>query len=202
MKHLHVLGLICLLFTAPVLTAQDGYSVGDAASSFSLKNIDGKMVSPDDFPNAEGFIVVFTCNHCPFSKKYEDRIIELSNKFSDQGFPVIAINPNDASQYPEDSYENMKKRAKDKGFNFPYLLDDTQETAKAFGATRTPHTFVLERQGGNLIVRYIGAIDDNTDGTEIKTRYIEEAVSAIKAGNEVTTSFTKAIGCGIKWKKA
>ena len=104
-----------------------GYEVGDAATDFKLKNIDGKKVSLSNFKSAKGFIVIFTCNHCPYAKKYEDRIVELDKKYKDQGYPVIAINPNDPSVQPEDGYKQMIERAKQKGFTFPYLLDQGQK---------------------------------------------------------------------------
>lgn len=183
-----------------------GYKVGDTARSFSLKNVDGKMVSPEDaaYKSAKGFIVIFTCNHCPFSIAYEDRIIALNNKYASQGYPVIAINPNDPGVEPEDSYDKMQVRAKEKGFTFPYLLDQTQEIAHAYGAEHTPHVFVLQKADKNqLKVRYIGAIDDNKDEPSAVTkRYVEGAVDALLAGRKVANSSTKAIGCSIKWRKS
>lgn len=186
------------------LHAQDskGYSVGDDAETFNLLNVDGEMVSPEQFTEAKGFIVVFTCNHCPFSVKYEDRIIALHEKYAELGFPVIAINPNDAKAYPSDSYEAMQERAAEKNFQFAYLHDESQEVAKAYGATRTPHTFILEKKDSNeLAVRYIGAIDDNVDGTDVGEDYISLAIDNLIAGERVETAKTKAVGCSIKWKK-
>src|SRR5580692_9460109 len=115
-----------------------GYNVGDKAMDFKLKNVDGKMVSLSDYKDAKGFIVVFTCNHCPYAKAYEDRINALNVKYASKGYPVIAINPTDASQIESDSYANMQQRAKDKNFSFPYLVDETEDVAHAYGATRTP----------------------------------------------------------------
>ncbi len=179
-----------------------GYKVGDKAIDFKLKNIDSKLVSLSDFTSAKGFIVVFTCNHCPFAVKYEDRIIALDKKYASQGYPVVAINPNDEVSYPDDSFENMKIRAKDKAFSFPYLRDESQEIAKAYGALKTPHIYILKKVKNELIVEYIGAIDDNTDDAQaVKERYVENAINALLASNEVKTKETKAIGCGIKWKK-
>ena len=192
---------LALLMTAASSFAPTGYSVGDKATDFSLKNIDGKMVSPKDFKDAKGFIVVFTCNHCPFAKAYEDRIVALDKKYKSEGYPVIAINSNDASKAPDDSYDNMIVRAKDKGFTFPYLYDESQEVCKRFGATNTPHTFVLQKDKADLIVKYIGAIDNNADdATAVTKKYVEDAVDALLKGEAITTPQTKAIGCGIKWK--
>jgi peroxiredoxin len=180
-----------------------GYHVGDKAADFKLKNVDGKTVSLADYKQAKGFIVVFTCNHCPFAKAYESRIMALDKKYAVQGYPVIAIQPNDASAVPDDSYANMQARAKEKGYSFPYLLDETQATAHAFGATRTPHVYVLQKSGTDNIVKYIGAIDDNSDDEKaVKEKYVENAVNALLAGKPVATTSTKAIGCTIKWKKA
>ena len=179
-----------------------GYKIGDTARDFSLKNVDGKMVSMKDMKNAKGYIVVFTCNHCPFAKAYESRIMELDKKFSSKNYPVIAINPNDVSVVPDDSFENMVVRSKEKGYTFPYLYDESQEIASAYGATRTPHLFVLQKVDDKFIVKYIGAIDNNTEDAEkADKKYVEEAVDALIAGKSVSTTETKAIGCGIKWKK-
>src|SRR2546421_63802 len=129
---------LLLIFTA-MLSAQNpnppaGYKPGDKARDFNLKNINGKMVSLGKYHKAsQGAIIIFTCNHCPFSIAYEDRITALHNKYEPHGYPVIAINPNDPAAEPEDSYENMRKRAKEKGFTFPYLIDETQEISKAYG---------------------------------------------------------------------
>ncbi len=183
--------------------ADDGYKVGDAAIDFKLKNVDGKMVAMSDFKNAKGIILIFTCNTCPYSKIYEERIIELDNKYASQGYPVVAINPNDPVRQPGDSFELMQKRAKEKGFTFPYLVDKSQEIAKTYGATRTPHVFLLNKTSNKFKVAYIGAIDNNhksaNDASEL---YVEDAVEALKAGKSVSKDFTKAIGCSIKWKNS
>jgi glutathione peroxidase-family protein len=168
---------------------------------FKLKNVDGKMVSLADYKSAKGFIVVFTCNHCPYAKGYEDRIIALDKKYATLGYPVVAINANDASQAPEDDYTTMQERAKAKNYSFPYLLDETQTVAKTYGAKRTPHVFVLNKEGGALVVKYIGAIDDNfEDPSAVKEKYVENAVDDLRSGKPVTPGTTKAIGCTIKWK--
>ncbi|MEZ5172315.1 MAG: thioredoxin family protein [Bacteroidia bacterium] len=196
--------LSALLGVFLILTSfntQEGYHVGDIARDFSLKNIDGQMVSLESL-GARGYVVVFTCNHCPFAKKYEERLVKLNNITKPKGYPVVAINPNDVEQYPEDSFENMKIRAAEKGFNFPYLYDESQEIARAYGATKTPHVFLLQKIKGEFVVQYIGAIDDNTDDeAAVKIKYVENAVDALIQGNPIEPSSTKAIGCSIKWKK-
>ncbi len=195
------LALVTAALLALASFRPSGYSVGDKATDFKLKNIDGKMVSLSDYKDAKGFIVVFTCNHCPVAKAYEDRIIALDNKYRPLHYPVIAINPNDPTIVAEDDFATMQQRAKAKNYGFPYLVDETQNIAKAYGATRTPHVFVLQKSGTDYIVKYIGAIDDNMDDpSAVKEKYVEEAVDALLAGKPITTNNTKAIGCGIKWK--
>ena len=177
-----------------------GYKPGDVATDFSLKNVNGKTVSMRADKNAKGFIVTFTCNECPYAKLYEDRLIALHNKYAPQGYPVIAINPNDPTASPDDSFELMQKRAKEKAFPFPYLTDAGQKITKAYGATRTPHLYILNREEGNLVVRYIGALDDNSrDEAAVTKRYAEAALEALLAGQPVATTTTKAVGCTIKW---
>ena len=179
-----------------------GYEIGDTATDFKLKNIDGKTVSLSDFPKAKGFIVVFTCNHCPYAKKYEDRIIELDKMYKDKGYPVIAINPNDPTVQPEDSFDAMKVRAKEKGFTFPYLFDEGQKIYPQYGATKTPHVFLLKKENGKNIVKYIGAIDNNyEDATDVSEYYVRDAVNALLKDDAVKTTKTAAIGCTIKVKK-
>ena len=200
MKHVLTIALlIALSFT----TVAQGYSIGDKARDFSLQNIDGKKVALSDYKNKPGVIVIFTCNHCPYAKAYEDRIIALDKKFSSQGFPVVAINPNDPVRVPEDSYENMQARAREKGYTFPYLLDETQDIARTYGATKTPHVYLLKTQtDGTFKVAYIGAIDNSPmDAASADVLYLENAIAALQAGNNPDPASTKAIGCTIKWKE-
>lgn len=183
--------------------AEGGYQVGDKVADFKLKNVDGKLVSLGSNAAVKGYIVVFTCNTCPYAKAYEDRIIALNQKYAAQGYPVLAINPNDPQVAPGDSYADMQKRAKEKKYAFPYLLDETQNVARTFGATRTPHVYVVQRSGAEFKVAYIGAIDNNTeDAKAADKRYVEDALTQLLAGQPVQTNATKAIGCTIKWKKA
>jgi peroxiredoxin len=178
------------------MSSPSGYKPGDLATDFKLKNVDGKMVSLSDYKKAEGFIIVFTCNHCPFAKMYEDRLIALHKKYEPMGYPVIAINPNDPTVAEDDSYEMMQKRAKEKKFPFAYLLDEGQKIYPQYGATRTPHAFLLDK---NRVVKYIGAIDDNAQDAEgVKTKYLENAIQNLRAGKAPDPAVTKAMGCGIK----
>ena len=176
-----------------------GYQVGDIATDFSLKNIDGKKVSLSDYKDAKGFIVVFTCNHCPFAVAYEDRIIALDKKYKTLGYPVVAINPNNPGVQPKDSYDEMKIRAKEKNFSFPYLFDEGQKIYPQYGATKTPHVYLLQKTAKGNEVKYIGAIDDNyNDASAVKTKYVENAVNALLESKEIEIKSTKAIGCSIK----
>jgi len=195
--------LTSLLLIVAVNLFAEGYKVGDRATDFKLKNVDGKTISLADYPQAKGFIVVFTCNNCPYAKAYQDRIIALDQKYKAQGYPVIAINPNDPAVEPADSYDAMVKKAKEKSYTFPYLYDAKNEVYRSYGATNTPHAFVLNKDAqGQLIVKYIGAIDDNyQDASSVQKPYLENAVKALMSGKEPETAVTKAIGCGVKSKK-
>ncbi len=189
--------LIILCFASTQMQAQ--YTIGSTADNFNLKNVDDRYISLEMVKGAPATVIVFTCNHCPFAVKYEDRIIELNTKLAPMNVPLIAINPNDPDVVPEDSPEKMKERYNEKKFNFPYLFDEGQEVFKAFGATKTPHVFVLDQ---DFKVRYIGAIDDNVeDADAVETQYVFNAVNAILNGEEVKPETTKAIGCSIKVKK-
>ncbi|MBA3647524.1 MAG: thioredoxin family protein [Chitinophagales bacterium] len=200
-QSIKFLGIIIILITVMTSASTPGYKVGDKADDFKLKNIDGKMISLADYKDAKGFIVIFTCNHCPYAKAYESRVMALNSMYASKGFPVIAINPNDPKVEPEDSYDNMMAVAKSKGYTFPYLLDESQSVAKEYGAQRTPHVFVLNKTDKGLQVSYIGAIDDNTeDPSLVQHHYVEDAVNALLGGKQVPVTQTKAIGCGIKWK--
>ncbi|MEP0262851.1 thioredoxin family protein [Dokdonia sp.] len=177
----------------------NGYGVGDMADDIHLKNIDGQFVSFSDYTSAKGFIVIFTCNTCPFSVANEDRIIALDTKYKNLGYPVIAINPNNPDVKPGDSFEAMKVRAKEKGFTFPYLFDEGQQVYPKYGATKTPHVYLLQKTDKGNEVKYIGAIDDNSrSANAVKVRYLENAVDALLSGKSVEVTETKAIGCSIK----
>ena len=190
-----------VLVLSGLVIAHAGLKPGDAAKEFSLKNVDGKMVALGDYSDQKGVILVFTCNTCPFAKAYEERIIKLHNKYAGKGFPVVAINPNDEKVSPEDTFESMQALASEKEYPFPYLKDETQEIYKAYGATRTPHIFLLENKGGKFKVAYIGAIDDNAmDASAVSQKYLEAAIGALISGDKPSPNTTKAIGCTIKAK--
>jgi peroxiredoxin len=198
-KSIFILLITVISFSA--LLAQ-GYKTGDKAADFKLKNVDGKEISLYKYKPAEkGAIVIFTCNHCPYAIAYEDRIIELDKEFRTKGYPVIAINPNDPVLSPEDSYEKMIVRANEKSFAFPYLFDSTQEVYKIYGAKRTPHIYLLKKEGKDFVVKYIGAIDDNyKDASAVTQKYLANAINTLLDGKNPDPDFTKAIGCTIKDK--
>ena len=188
------------IFQASIFTPFSSYSIGDTVEDFKLKSVDGTWIQLSDYMGDGGVVIIFTCNTCPYAQLYEDRIIELHNTYADKGYPVLAINPNDPKMKPGDSFEAMQKRSSDKGFTFPYVFDEMQEIFPRFGATRTPHTYVVDSEKK---LRYIGAIDDNPQNSnEVKTNYITNAIEAIASGNDPDPLTTKAIGCGIKARKA
>ena len=201
MKKIQIFAAVVVLiivsaFTIPTAT---GYKIGDIATDFSLKNVNNKMVSLKDYKEAKGFIVVFTCNHCPFAKAYESRIVALDKKYAKLGYPVIAINPNNPEKQKEDSFALMQERAKEKGFTFPYLFDEGQKIYPQYGATKTPHVYLLQKTARGNEVKYIGAIDDNyEDASAVKQKYVENAVNSLLDKKEIAVKETKAIGCSIK----
>lgn len=189
--------LLSLCLFAVSLMGQ-GYDIGDTAADFSMLNVDGKNVSLADYEGVNGYIIVFTCNHCPYAVMYEDRLIELQKKYEPQGYPVVAIMPNDPEVKPDDSYNNMKIRADEKGFNFAYLYDEGQKIYPIYGATKTPHVYLLDK---DRVVRYIGAIDDSPkEASEVEETFLADAIEALKAGKTPDPATTKAIGCSIKKK--
>src|SRR5690349_19031211 len=151
-----ILSLLALTVFFAGSLIKNGYEVGDVATDFKLKNVDGKTVSLADYSAAKGFIVIFDCNTCPVSKAYNSRIIALDKKYASQNFPVIAINPNSPEVASGESFEEMVKIAKKKGYTFPYLYDESQQIARTYGATNTPHVYVLQKTGNELKVAYIG----------------------------------------------
>ena len=191
--------MLSTVFLCAFFPVEPGYEIGDQATDFRLKNVDGNYVSLSDFENVKGYIVVFTCNHCPFAVMYEDRLIDINNRYAPEGYPVIAINPNDPDVQPKDSFEAMQKRAEEKGFTFPYVIDEGQKIYPQYRATRTPHVFLLD---ADRIVKYIGAIDDNHEDAEaVEVKFLEDAIAALERGEDPEPAVTKAIGCTIKKKK-
>lgn len=211
MKKIYILGSASMMLmgltimfafkNSPESAIDKGYAIGDVVADFKLKSTSGGVTSMSENRSAKGYIIIFTCNHCPFSKAYESRVMALDRKYASQGFPVLAINPNDPSAYEEDSFENMQAVAKSKGYTFEYLQDETQSVTRAFGAARTPSAYVVKREGDKFIMQYIGGIDDNTqDANGVTKHYVEDAVNNLLAGKPVVVNLTKSVGCAIKWK--
>jgi peroxiredoxin len=194
---------ILLLAVCIQVTAQtNGYRPGSVVPGFTLKNVDNKEVSLDDYKTAKGYIVVFTCNTCPVSQAYEERIIALHNQYAPKGFPVVAVNPNDPEVSKGDAFKAMQERSAAKKYPFVYLSDPGQKITRQFGAERTPHVYLLAKTNEGNKVAYIGAIDNDTENTNPdKVKYLDDAVSSLLAGNQPKVAFTKAIGCTIKSKK-
>ncbi len=191
--------LSCFIFALTANAQFKSLEPGDTAPGFNLKNIDGEMVSPEDYPDAKGFIVVFTANTCPYAIAYEDRLIALGKKYNYKGYPVIAINPNSPIASSGDTFEKMQEKAKTKGFSFPYLFDDGQKVTDQYGAKVTPHIFLLKKEGSQYKVVYTGALDNDTQNVNpAKTLYVEDAIAALDAGKEIKVAATKAIGCTVK----
>jgi len=172
--------------------------VGDKALPFKLLGVDDKFHSLDEYAGKNGIAIMFTCNHCPYVRAWEDRMVKIQSDYAGQGMRLVAINATDESKYPDGSYLKMEERAREKGFNFPYLRDETQEVARAYGAERTPEVFLFD---GDLVLRYHGAIDDNYDNpSAVKEHYLRNALDAIVSGRSPQTAETKPVGCTIKWK--
>ncbi len=173
--------------------------IGQSAPDFrGLLDVSGKRYSLSDFADKKIVVVIFSCNHCPTVVAYEDRMIQIQRDYADKGVILVAINPNDERRYPQDSYQEMVKRSRAKGFNFPYLRDETQEVARAYGAQRTPEVYVLDSERR---LRYHGRIDDNVnDPGSVRSHDLRNALDALLAGKEVPVPDTAAVGCTIKWK--
>ena len=167
--------------------------MGDVA----MTNVDGQAVTIDGARGAKGTLVVFTCNHCPWAKAWESRIVALGNRFVGEGVGVLAVNPNDPVAYPEDGPAEMRDRARAAGMAFPYVVDAGGKVAQAFGASKTPEVFLFDAAGK---LAYYGAVDDNAqDPAAVKARYLEDALTALVAGQPIAVTTSKALGCSIKY---
>ena len=171
--------------------------LNDPYVNFLLPSTDGNEVSLDMTDLGEYKLVIFSCNHCPYAQAWEDRIIKIQEKYKPNGLSILMISSNDALKYPEDSFPKMKERHKEKGFNFHYLFDETQEVAKMYGAERTPEVFLFNEIG---LLKYQGTIDDNYENeSEVKIKYVEEAIESLISGKDPEITQTDAVGCTIKW---
>ena len=172
--------------------------IGSKIPYFKLKGVDDRVYSLDTFSGKDVLVVIFSCNHCPYVQAYEDRIKAIQSDYSNKGVAVVAINSNEDKSYPEDSFENMKVRANERKFNFPYLRDEEQSVAKAYGASHTPEIFLFD---GNRKLAYQGKIDDNWQHPDkVKSQYLRNAIDELLAGEELSVPETYSIGCTIKWK--
>lgn len=195
--------VLCLLFLMASTPPSNTYEIGDVIKDFTLENVDGKKISLSSYDNKKGVILIFDCNTCPYSQAYLNRIKQLHSKYESKGYPVMAINPNDPNRSPGDSMKKMISYAKKNDYQHAYLQDVDQSVAKAFGATNTPQVFVLQKQGANMVLQYIGAIDNNTQDADAATKkYVEDVVNSLLNDQKPEATKTKAIGCTIKWKSA
>lgn len=171
---------------------------GDKAVPFELPGVDDTRHAIEEYADKDVVAVVFTCNHCPYARAWEGRLIELQADYAARGVQLVAISANDAKKYPADSFPGMKQRSEEKGFNFPYLYDESQEVARAYGAERTPEIFLFDKSG---TLRYHGAVDDNYDDpAAVRSHYLIDALEAVLEGRELATTETAPVGCTIKWK--
>ncbi len=173
--------------------------IGSHAPSFNnLPGTDGKKYSLSTFTDKKIVVVVFSCNHCPYVQAYEDRIISFQRDYASKGVQLVAVNSNEIEHYPEDNFDEMVKRAKSRKFNFPYLRDDDQSVANAYGATHTPEFFVFDEKRQ---LRYRGKFDDDyKNPSAVKATFLKNAVDALLAGKDVAEPETYSVGCTIKWK--
>ena len=193
-----LLFVVCLISLSILIFGFVNKDKEKIISDFSLQNVNGDMVSLKNYPDAKGFIVIFTCNHCPFAKLYPPRFNDMNTKYKALGVPLIAISSTDTISYDEDTYSKMREKAIREQFNFPYLFDAMQTVAKDFKAQKTPHAYVIWKVNGNWVVKYNGAIDDNgMEPTKVKTHYVTDAVDELLSGKEVSEKETKSIGCQI-----
>jgi peroxiredoxin len=167
------------------------------APPFDLPGVDGSKHSLSDYSEAPALAVVWSCNHCPYVQAWEGRMIQLQREYEDRGFRLVAINSNDVTSHPEDSFDEMKKRAERQGFNFDYLYDEDQSAVRQYGAERTPEVFLFDRDR-KLV--YHGAIDDSRDEGAVTQRYLRDAIEAVLAGDEPPVRETPPVGCTVKWK--
>lgn len=179
--------------------ATNNLEIGSPSPDFNLTGIDDEKYSLGSFKDKKALIVIFSCNHCPYVQAYEERIIQIKKDYSDKGVAVVAINSNEDVNYPDDSFENMKKRAAEKNFNFPYLRDEDQSIARAYDATHTPEIFLFDT---DRRLAFHGKIDDNwQEPDKVQNQYLRDALDELLAGKEISVPETFTIGCTIKWKK-
>ncbi len=192
--------MVAMILAAVALVAASSFAatlkIGDSAPDWSgIIGVDGKKHSLSDYKKAKAVVLVFTCNHCPVAVAYEDRLIAVQKDYKSKGVQVVAVNVNNI---PADRLEPMKKRAKDKKFNFPYIYDETQKMGDDYAATVTPHVFLLDK---NRKVAFIGPIDDSQNNSRVKKRHLRNALDAVLAGKQPPETMVKPFGCTIKYEK-
>ena len=194
-----IISVCATIVLAAISAKAEGLSMGSKIpdSTVKMKNVDGKDISIADVAGPKGTLVVFTCNHCPFAKAWQSRLVEIGNAYQAKGVGVIAINPNDPTSYEEDSFAVMQERVKENGEQFPYVVDGTSNVARDFGASKTPEAFLFDKDG-KLV--YHGAIDDSQDVGAVKAHFLQDAITASTAGQAVPVKETKFVGCGIKFR--
>lgn len=193
--------LSIVFFTLQSFRSENKSVLDNTISDFSLKNVDEKTISLSDYKNAKGFIIVFTCNHCPFAKLYSQRFNDLNTKYSSLGVPLLAINSLDTAMYEDESFINMKNKSTTEIFNFPYLCDNMQTVGKNFGADHTPHAYVIWKENNKWKIKYSGAIDDNGEEPKKATPYVANAVTELLENKQVSMPVTVSVGCKIFFRK-
>ncbi|MCX8482995.1 MAG: thioredoxin family protein [Flavobacteriales bacterium] len=193
--------LSIVFFTLQSFRSENKSVLDNTISDFSLKNVDEKTISLSDYKNAKGFIIVFTCNHCPFAKLYSQRFNDLNTKYSSLGVPLLAINSMDTAMYEDESFINMKNKSTTEIFNFPYLCDNMQTVGKNFGADHTPHAYVIWKENNKWKIKYSGAIDDNGEEPKKATPYVANAVTELLENKQVSMPVTVSVGCKIFFRK-
>ena len=208
MRGIKINILLCLMlilsFNVKASGSKKNYvsSLGDTIEDFSLQNVDGNYISLKSYPEAKGFIIVFTCNHCPFAKLYSERFNEMAKKYGALNVPLLAINPMDTVVYEDESFFAMQEKAKVASFTFPYLQDNLQTVAKDFNADHTPHAFVIWKENNQWIIKYTGAIDDNGAASDkVNNSYVANAVDELLTGKKVQEPETRSIGCAVFYRK-
>jgi len=192
------LTMVCLAALAIEAAGASALEIGEKGTDFTLAGTDGRVYSLATLKEAKVVTVVFTCNHCPVAQAYESRLIDIAKNYKDKGVAVVAISSNDPESVPQDSFENMLRQAKAKKYPHPYLFDPDQTVAKAYGATCTPHVFVLDKERN---LAYKGAVDDNDNARGVKEHWLKDALDALLAGKAPERAATKERGCSIKWKR-
>ena len=173
-------------------------ALGSEAPPFELPGVDGERHALDDYAEAPALVVIWSCNHCPYVQAWEGRMIEIQRDYEDRGVRLVAINSNDTDAYPEDSFDEMRRRAERRRFNFDYLYDEDQSVARAYGPSRTPEVFLFD---DNRRLVYHGAIDDSRDEGSVSQHHLRDALDAVLSDSEPRVATTPPVGCSVKWRR-